>query len=468
MEDPHGATRVEIELTPNDASRLRRRKAQSGSGAGVAGGGHDESPDVAPLPPGIEVQAPVFGESPSTVTERRKLVAVAAAVAVVGLLVGWTVGRAGGSPAGEEAQPSATTIAAAPSETLPLAVVPSTAAPVATIPVTTRPRPPSGPTTLPAWQTATVDVDPAVAALGLDIVIVGGRRIVELDTATGELRTLEMSGGISQPPVVDAGPDWFIIRNFDTGVARLVRGDDLPVDAPIPDVWSAHFQADTGTFWQVAREWSPGAPLGVTEVDHEGNPTGRRFEVPGGVWPAAPDPAGGVVVSAAGGIYHVGPDGSQRLTTGNLVSLSPRVAVLTDCGEHFSDCAMYVADRTTGARAEVVPYHPDSGPIDALDVQSPAFWSSPELMGAISPDDRWAPVVLSDDQQQFGLIDLTTGEFVPIGVNPASGWWWSPDSRYAIYNQNSRLLLLDTQQRTTTGVAPPSVAVDAFAVRPAS
>ena len=88
-------------------------------------------------------------------------------------------------------------------------------------------------------------------------------------------------------------------------------------------------------------------------------------------------------------------------------------------------------------------------------------------MGAISPDDRWAPVVLSNDRQRFGLIDLTTGEFVSLGANPPSGVWWSPDGRFAIYNQSSRLMLFDTQQRTTTDIAPPGIAVDAFAVRPA-
>ena len=133
---------------------------------------------------------------------------------------------------------------------------------------------------------------------------------------------------------------------------------------PILDVWSSHFEADTATFWQAAREYSPGAPLGVVEVDHEGKETGRRFEVPGGVWPAAPDPAGGVVVSAAGGIYHAGPEGSQRVTTGNLVALSERVAVVTECGEDFGDCGLYVVDRVSGARTQVRPSYTESAPID--------------------------------------------------------------------------------------------------------
>jgi hypothetical protein len=298
--------------------------------------------------------------------------------------------------------------------------------------------------------------------------MVGGTQIAELDATTGELRTLTLSSGIVQPPVVDAGTDWFVIRNFDADTTQLVRRGVPPVAVPILDVRSSHFEPDTGMFWQAGREYDVSAPLGVVEVDHEGNETGRRFDVAGGVWPAAPDPAGGIVVSATGGTFHAGPEGSQRLTTGNLVALSRRVALETDCGQAGGDCGMYVVDRTSGARTQVVPTDSGSGVIDILDVRSPAFWSSPELMGAISPDDRWAPMMLSNDQPRFGLIDMTTGRFIALGANPPSGWWWSPDGRFAIYNQNSTLKLFDTQQLTTIEVAPEGIAVDAFAVRPAA
>ena len=87
-------------------------------------------------------------------------------------------------------------------------------------------------------------------------------------------------------------------------------------------------------------------------------------------------------------------------------------------------------------------------------------------MGAVSPDDRWAPAINPNSGQQFGLLDLTTGEFVPIAPNPPSGLWWAPDGRVAIYNQNSRLMLFDTEQRTSTDMLSASVFVAAFAVRP--
>ena len=93
----------------------------------------------------------------------------------------------------------------------------------------------------------------------------------------------------------------------------------------------------------------------MVEIDAEGTQTGRSFQVPAGVWPQAGDPAGGVVVGAPGGTYQVGPDGARRLTTGNLIALSPRVAVATECGEDFNDCGLFVLDRATGQRTELDP-----------------------------------------------------------------------------------------------------------------
>jgi hypothetical protein len=150
-----------------------------------------------------------------------------------------------------------------------------------------------------------------------------------------------------------------------------------------------------------------------------------------------------------------------------LIALSPRIAVVTDCGQDFNDCGLFVLDRATGQRTELDPGISESGdPIGVFDLQNATFWGFPELMGAVSPDDRWAPAINTSSGQQFGLLDLTTGEFVPIAPNPPSGLWWTPDGRAVIYNQNSRLMLFDTEQRTSTDVLSPSVFVAAFAVRP--
>jgi hypothetical protein len=394
--------------------------------------------------------------------DRRRLVVAGAVIAVVALFVGWALGRSGGSPAGE-AQPSPSTTEASGLETLAPAVVPST------VPATTRPVVRAGPTTttVPEWETTTVDVDPAVAALDIRLVLVGGGRIAELDTGSGEMSALATRISFAQPPIVNAGADWILIRNLDTGESQLVRSGELPVRANLGDAWSTYFQRDTGLFWQFSPMFMPGEPTDVVEIDVEGNETGRAFSIPPGVWPQSGDPAGGVVVGAPGGTYQVGPNGVRRLTTGTLIALSPRIAVVTDCGEDFSDCGLFVLDRATGQRTELDPGTTESGdPIGVFDLQNPGYWGSPDLMGAVSPDDRWAPTIIAGNGQQFGLLDLTTGEFVPIAPNPPSSLWWAPDGRTVVYNQNNRLMLFDTEQRTWTDVLPPTVFVAAFAVRP--
>jgi hypothetical protein len=459
VEDPGAPTRVEIELMPNNGSRTWRRR--SDAAATIELSGNDYTNDTSGPAPDLDPQ--LAGEvDRSHLTERRKLVVAGAVIAVVALFVGWALGRSGGAPAGE-AQPSPSTTEASGLETLAPAIVPST------VPATTRPVQRASPTTTtpPEWETTTVDVDPALAALDVRVVIVGGGQIVELDTGSGELRSLTTDIRFTQPPLVNAGEDWILIRNLDSGASQLVRTGELPIGAAVGDAWSMYYQRDTGLFWRVSPMFMGSEATDVVEIDPEGQQTGRTFQMPAGVWPAGGDPAGGVVVGAPGGTYQVGPDGARRLTTGNLIALSARIALMTECGEDFSDCGVFVLDRASGQRTELDLTSSESGDrIGVFDLQSAAFWGSPELLGAVSPDDRWAPTMIAGGSQQFGLFDLTTGEFVPVSPNPPSSIWWTPDGRAAIYAMNNRLMLFDTEQRTWTDLLPASVAVGAFAVRP--
>ena len=213
VDPPQAATPVEIQLTPNEESRLRRRRL-AGTGAEVVA--HDHSSDF--LPPEDDATLTTEKRPPAVVIERRTLVIVATLVAVVAFFLGWALGRSGDSSGSEQGHAETSAADTAPSETFPLAEVPTT------LPVRNSPVIRAVPTTtFSEWQTETVEVHPALAALGLDVVMVGGTQIAELDAATGELRTLTLSSGIVQPPVVDAGTDWFVIRNFDAGTSQLVR-----------------------------------------------------------------------------------------------------------------------------------------------------------------------------------------------------------------------------------------------------
>jgi hypothetical protein len=460
IEDPGAATRVEIELTPNEGSRPWRRRSDASPTVQLSG--NDVASDASGAAPEFETQLPGDDARPQPV-DRRRLVVAGSVIAVVALFVGWALGRAGESPAGE-AQPSPNTTEPSGLETLAPAVVPST------VPATTRPVVRAGPTTTtPAqWETTTIDVAAAAAALDIRVVIVGGGSIAEIDTGSGEMRSLTTRISFSQPPLVNAGADWILIRNLDSGQSQHIRSGELPVAVNVGDAWSTFFQRDTGLFWRFSPMFTASEPTDVVEIDAEGNETGRAFPIPAGVWPQAGDPAGGLVVGAPGGTYQVGPDGARRLTTGTLIALSPRIAVVTDCGEDFSDCGLFVLDRASEQRTELDPGVTEAGdPTGIFDLQNAGFWGSPELMGAVSPDDRWAPVMMAGTSQQFGLLDLTTGDFVPVAPDPPSSLWWSPDGRIAIYNQNGRLRLFDTEQRTSTDVVEPgSVSAAAFTVRP--
>ena len=462
MDEPESGTRVEIELTPNDDSRLRRRKSPTPAAALVA---HDHGAETPAAPPELEAQLPPQTGSPGTAIERRKLVVGAAAVAIVALFVGWALGRSGGSSASENAQPETTAADTSPSETPPLAEIPTTV-PVTTRPVVVR----AGPTTstVPEWETSYVDVDPMAAALDVDVVLLGGGRIAEIDTGSGEMRMLATRASYQQPPLIDAGTDWIVIRNFDVGGSQLVRDGELPIDVSIGDPWSTHFQPATGLYWRIPNNFGNGETT-VEEIDHEGHPTGRSIELPDGVWPVAADPAGGVLVSAPGGTYEIGVDGVRRVTTGNLLSLNERIAVMTQCGDDFSTCGLFVVDRASGQQTQVDLMIPEPGGLEGVfDLQSPAFWGYPGLLETISPDDRWAPVLVTNNAQQFGLVDLVTGQLVVLSANAPSGLWWSPDGSLALYSDNGRLMLFNTADGSSTNVLPSEGGVKAFAVRPSA
>jgi hypothetical protein len=459
VDDPGAPTRVEIELTANDESRTWRRKPGAATTAEPASNG--DTSDASVARPDLEPGSATDGYGPPPV-ERRRLIVAVVIVAVVALFVGWALGRAGGSP-DATAQPPQTTIETSGLETLAPASVPTT------VPVTTRPVVRARPTTTtaPEWETTTVEVDPVVAALGIRVVVVGGGRIVELDTGSGELHALQIGTRFGQQPLVNAGEDWIVIRNFDTGRFELVRTGELPVGVDIGDPWSALFQRETGLFWRVSSTFLPGEPTDVEEVDHEGTATGRRFEIPFGVWPMAVDPGGGVAAEAPSGVYQVGPDTARRVTTGSVIALSERIAVVTECGDELDSCGLFVLDRASGERRQLAITDSRTGdPIATLAIQSMMYWGAQDLLGAISTDGRWAPAMIQNDREQFGLIDLTTGQFLPVAPNAPTGIWWAPDGRSVIYNQNQRLMLFDTEQRTWTDVVPASVAVQAFAVRP--
>src|SRR5262245_14904732 len=115
-------------------------------------------------------------------TQRRHLLVTAAVVSALAFGVGWMLGRGGrNASTGDATPPDATAAAPSVPEGLVGSTVP-TVDPALLAPTTTF---------VLGWTLANADVDPRAAALGIHIVGARPGRVLELDTATGELAELE-------------------------------------------------------------------------------------------------------------------------------------------------------------------------------------------------------------------------------------------------------------------------------------
>ena len=326
--------------------------------------------------------------------QRRRLAATAVAVSALAFGVGWMLGR-GGSHAGTgDAIPTTAAAASVPPEligsTLP-SVDPRLIAPTTTL--------------VPGWTFASAGVDDRAAALGIRIIGVRPGRVFELDTATGELAELQVRARYRQPPHIDAGDDWILVRRTDISYAQLFRGRDEPISIRLGYATNAFPEPGTDRLWRVLTAAQRDAPTRVVEIDHEGTESGVAFEFDGPGQVAGADPAGGVVVVAPGGSYLAGTDGSKRLTTGDIIAISTEEALITECSDDLTTCGLVVLDRLSGATTALEPVLP----IGNSDIQIYASGSSygfPSLLSAISPDGRHAPVVINGSRLRFGVIDL--------------------------------------------------------------
>jgi hypothetical protein len=487
VEDRGPSDRIEIELTSRDDAGRRRW-----------GRGGDQPPPVivpelaepvvertdhaTPEPPTtadpahVAYSPPIPPDAGPLSTERRRLIVTGLAAAVVALFLGWAFGRAGGpgSTATDEQDATSTTAAVTtttPGDELGVTVpvvdpdlLPTTtdASPV----VRTSPNPPTT-TSPPGWTLSSARVDPRAAAL--DVRIVGaqpGGRLVELDTGNGELAAIDTSSQFPEAPMIDAGDDWILVREVDTSRAWLLSGRDEPERVEIGDIWSVHRQPGSSLFWSIGFRDSVGNEMTVTEIDQLGNETGVAFDVAGPFWIAAADPNGGVIVySAPGGTYHLGPEGANRLTTGDLIAVGTQKLLATDCGDDLT-CGLVVVDRASGEATALTPTVLEPTTEDRMTYfDNPANYGQPSLMSAMSPDNRYAPVIVNGLDQDYGVIDLTTGEFIQFGDYPESTLWWSPDSTSAMYLVNGHLTVYDFASRSTYEVSQDVFPLQSFAVR---
>ena len=450
--EPMDGDRVEIELVPTDADSATRSNRPWRRDGGSDERSTGERPDADGVDPDVTGEAGGSGPADRGAhDERRRLVVVGAVAAMIALLVGWTIGRAGSSSGTAESSigvtiPGTEAVTSSVAPTVARATVPPVVD--ATVPPVDDPVPTTvGDIDLPpgsrpgpieadaAITTARAAIDPRLA--GLDDRVVGlasDGAVLDLDLAAGTLTEYD-SGASSQGGVqIVAGDDWVVLAGFGGAVvstsAVLVR-DDGTVEAT--DVASGDVVMHTrgsDTFWRPPPYFGPGS-IELEEVTVDGEVTGASFELPTGAWPSSGDALGGVAVNMGGRWFSVGPDRSSPLGTGELLALGPEIALMFDCPQ-LDDCAVFRLDRASGDSTRV----PLSPPIDDARL-IPSMWFRGDVEAPLSPDGRHLAIARDDGGGALDLvvIDLLTGTMVDLateGGGPSSVEWLA-DGAYLVY-----------------------------------
>ena len=100
-----------------------------------------------------------------------------------------------------------------------------------------------------------------------------------------------------------------------------------PIRRPVTlaPAWLLYWQPGTDRFWRLDEVSRFGDPLHIAEITYDGTPTGVEFESDGRYWMAAADPLGGLLVlGAPGGSYRIAPEGTSRITTGDVIAIERR------------------------------------------------------------------------------------------------------------------------------------------------
>ena len=361
---------------------------------------------------------------------------IAAGVGVVALLLGWVVGRSGGSdetatapePTTVETTTPATEPDIDPSETIAAIEEPQ---PSVSWPPVARQRNATDLVANGATITTTpVEIDPRLDGHDLRLVALDGTDIAELDLGGGTVIEYALDGlPRSLGASLVAGDEWIVVPMYD-GIEAFVVFDDGTVRRAdvAPDGGQVFNIEGTDRFWRLPSYFSGGG-FDLQEIGLDGEPTGRTIALPSNVWPAFADPQGGVIVQSSGRWFTVDENGSEALGVGDVVAIDESTLVLNDCVA-IDECGLWRIDRESGSSVRV--------PID-LDVRSrflPAAWWSGDAGAGLSPDGRWlvTTVEVGAGGIEVVVIDLLTGSQVELeaGRPGPPSFVWTADSRFVI------------------------------------
>jgi hypothetical protein len=379
----------------------------------------------------------VIGESidqdaGSEATGERRAFLIATTVGVLALVLGWLIGRTGGS---DEVATVATgepvTTEVEPAELLPGETLPSA------VTTTTRPRPTTTTSTLAPPSRAFVEVDPRLA--GIELTLVGierGNVIVDLDLAAQTMTRRDIGGARVEPGPLVIGDGWVVIADPYGEQIWVVGDDGSRQQVDLGEPWGLLWQAGTDRFWRPPDQlgWDRPAfnePTIYEEIDLAGEPTGVVLELPFDTWSWQVDPGGGLLVERAGKLYTVDESSISLIGTGEVVALSGDIALMRDCDEQL-ECGLFVVDRSSG---DVRPLPVETVAGEPMAVEGMWGWFG-GVENTISPDQAMCAVmVTADDGPVLALLDLRSGVVVEIGDEGEfpSTVIWSPDGRFMFF-----------------------------------
>ncbi len=453
VDEPSAPERIEIELTPHAPTRRRARAAiavERDDRAAPFSGRDDEPADV-DATDGIDDPADDRAQRASSWlgTDHGRLVVTAIVTGVVGVLLGWMLGRDGDSEPGRsvaddapvttKADPRPSQGPFASAETLPETDLE---------PPTTRPVRPT--TTIAEIVAESIDIDERV--VGQQVRLVGLRfdnRLVELDLAGVSMsqRSIPASSGFD-PGLIVAGDDWVLLPQNDGSRMRLLRDDGSESELNAGDQWSVVPVPGADELWRTRTQSGFTDGLSYERIDLDGQPLGQPISMPWRSWAVAADPLGGLVTTVNGKVYRVDESGATQLAVGELVGISSNVVVVSECDEELR-CGLQVIDRATGD-VRAVPVDP-TGRLGG-DVESLLTWGR-HRSSVMSPgDDAVAVVAPRFNGFGLGLVDLETGAFTPMGQNAGyESVVWSPDGRFVFHLDGGRVSALER----STGIVFP-------------
>jgi hypothetical protein len=210
-----------------------------------------------------------------------------------------------------------------------------------------------------------------------------------------------------------------------TGVTEIEPGDQ-PTGRLYPG-------PGPGTAWRETPD-SPDDLVAFDLIDDEGMLLGSRIEVQPGA-PLGADGRGGLLVNSVEQVIAATPDGSEFITSGEVVAAGANVIWVREC-EVQPSCDLVRIERDTGTRTLV--------PTASVELVLPGRGSLGSLGETVAPDGQAALVRRSPNALTWVVVDLARSAHVRVPApKDASPVVWSADGRYVVWLSESTIHLYD-------------------------